>query len=160
MIINRKYLKLCPTKGVAGSNLITAMLSDNVLHLERKAEATQCHTGSAQLCLGAAACWMVERKLCVTSEWPHKSQRFFTRSPFERGKKNKNTKKTKKTKPGLISRNKVNRSIFNIRYSLRNYSSHVDWFSKQHQAWICSSNLLVEKKYINAFVTVDPKLDF
>lgn len=98
----------------------------------------------------------VMRYLRVT----HKSQRFFTRSPFERGKKNKNTKKTKKTKTGLISRNKVNRSIFNIRYSLRNYSSHVDWFSKQHQAWICSSNLLVEKKYINAFVTVDPKLDF
>lgn len=90
----------------------------------------------------------VVRYLRVT----HKSQRFFTRSPFEREKK--------KTLQGLISRNKVNRSIFNIRYSLRNYSSHVDWFSKQHQAWICSSNLLVEKKYINAFVTVDPKLDF
>lgn len=88
------------------------------------------------------------------SEVTHKSQRFFTRSPFERGKKQNKTLK------GLISRNKVNRSIFNIRYSLRNYSSHVDWFSKQHQAWICSSNLLVEKKYINAFVTVDPKLDF
>lgn len=154
MIINRKYLKLCPTKGVAGSNLITAMLSDNVLHLERKAEATQCHTGSAQLCLGAAACWMVERKLCVTSEWPTSPKGFSQEAHLKEGKK------TKKTKTGLISRNKVNRSIFNIRYSLRNYSSHVDWFSKQHQAWICSSNLLVEKKYINAFVTVDPKLDF